>query len=820
MAGRRLGARMSSLPSIGRYVVLGELARGGMGVVYRAHDPQLDRDVALKVITTALDPDALRRFQLEGEAAARVRHPNVLAIHELGVHEGRPFLVMDLAAGSLRDRLRSSGPIPADEALALLAPIADALAVLHEAEILHRDLKPENLLLDAEGRPLLADFGIAKSMDRETRYTGSGELLGSPAYMAPEQAKGELSSLDARTDVYGLGAVLYELLTGRPPFVGASVIQLLSQVCEARPTPPRQLVAGLDPGVEAIVLRCLEKNPADRYQSARELADVLSGNAGPSTQPATRRGLAVGILLVGVLGGVGALVAGASSWSAESSPDASTSPTRRGKRLLVVEQVGETTREGMFVLRVAVDPPPSRSLRLELSCAGRKTTHHELPPSGGELTLRCPTRGTSEWTLLLPVVREPATINVTCPDLPEWYLSLPEPPPLLEGLTPADKPEDYRNEKDGSILRWIPPGKGLLKSPFDSAEVQTSGFYLGKFEVTSRQYQAYREWAGLVVVERKAPSGRPAVGVDFHAATRYCRWAGGRLPTILEWNLAGFGGSSPRRKFPWGNAPINKQKHDVDTAQRHPSDVDRRHDVSPEGVVGLGGGVSEWVADRSPQEVAGAGSDHATASLPAAVRQLPTPLRGRMREVRGGSYRDVVESVDAKSHPLRPGVDPSTVDQGFRLVRSARRPEPAHLEWTVHFKTFSGHVAFRERGLSGPSEFTPIPNSEVTRRVLIDPWRGVISKERRTAFATFARAKVELPPGRWVFSVLNADDGIRLHLSAQGRAIGSPIESWQHQVAHHFEAIVQLEELTEVLVEVEHCELDGAESLWVELSRE
>jgi len=250
-----------------------------MGAVYRARDLELGREVAIKVITTPLGAEALGRFKLEGEAAARVSHPNVLQVHERGVHQGRPYLVMDLAAGSLRDRLRKGGPLSGPEAALLLAPIADALGQVHAAQILHRDLKPENILLSSDGTPLLADFGIARAVDRETRYTQSGVLVGTPAYMAPEQASAE--EFDTRVDVYGLGAILYELVTGRPPFIGGTVVNVLNRVMNEPPMAPSQISPGLEKWVEALILRCLEKSPQDRWPNMEELARALRSGKVP-----------------------------------------------------------------------------------------------------------------------------------------------------------------------------------------------------------------------------------------------------------------------------------------------------------------------------------------------------------------------------------------------------------------------------------------------------------------------------------------------------------------------------------------------------------
>ena len=247
-----------------------------MGVVYRAYDPELQREVAIKVLSERPAARALDRFRLEGEAAARVRHPNVLAVHDLVFAEsGQPYMVMDFApGGSLRESLARRGPLDSEEIVALLRPLLAGVAALHAAGIVHRDLKPENILIDGGGQPLVADLGLARALDRETRFTQTGALIGTPAYMAPEQLRSVEPT--AATDVYALGTILFELLTGQLPFAAESLMEFVSAIAGQRPPAPRSLAPGVDPGLEAICLRCLEKEPARRYASAEALGQALA----------------------------------------------------------------------------------------------------------------------------------------------------------------------------------------------------------------------------------------------------------------------------------------------------------------------------------------------------------------------------------------------------------------------------------------------------------------------------------------------------------------------------------------------------------------
>ncbi|MBX3469710.1 MAG: protein kinase [Planctomycetes bacterium] len=292
------------------YDLVRVLAKGGMGVVHEAVERATGRRVALKrVLGGALDREAVDRFVVEGRAVGRLDHPGVVRVHTLGQAPGGPFMVMDLVAGeSLQRRLDRGGPLAPAEAVALASEVADALAHAHARGVLHRDLKPANVLVDEAGRARLIDFGLAKlqagagSLGHLTR---TGEVLGTPAFMAPEQADGR--PVDARTDVYGLGATLYTLLTGRPPFDGGSAMAVFHAVLTAAPTPPSRLRPGLDPPLERLVLACLAKDPAERPPTMEALRAALAQGG----QGAPRRRAAAPIVL-----GLAALVGGGVAWVA------------------------------------------------------------------------------------------------------------------------------------------------------------------------------------------------------------------------------------------------------------------------------------------------------------------------------------------------------------------------------------------------------------------------------------------------------------------------------------------------------------------------
>jgi WD40 repeat protein len=263
--------------SLGDYELVQKIARGGMGVVYRAWQKRLRRSVALKMILSGqlASEEEVERFYAGARAAAQLDHPGIVPVFEVGEHDGRHYLSMGLVeGGTLAARVRQ-GPLPGKEAASLVKQVAEAVGYAHHQGVIHRDLKPGNVLLDREGQAKVTDFGLARMVHEHSDLSRTGQVIGTPSYMAPEQAAGKVHEVGPLADVYALGALLYCLVTGRPPFQAASVVETLRQVMEQEPLPPRQLNPEVERDLETICLKCLQKDPGRRYAGARDVAGEL-----------------------------------------------------------------------------------------------------------------------------------------------------------------------------------------------------------------------------------------------------------------------------------------------------------------------------------------------------------------------------------------------------------------------------------------------------------------------------------------------------------------------------------------------------------------
>ncbi|MBI3723962.1 protein kinase, partial [bacterium] len=402
---------------LGRYVILSTLGRGGMGIVYRAFDAELGRPVAIKMI---LDPsyagdDQVQRFHREARAAAQLRHPGIVSVHEVGAHDGKPFLVLELIEGENLEKLLLRAPIHARRACEIVAEVAAALEHAHGNGVVHRDVKPENVIVDREGRPHLMDFGLALDVKAASRLTVEGDILGTPAYMAPEQAAGDVAAQGPRSDVYSLGAVLYRALVGKPPFEARSLPALLKHVLLDDPVSPRKQNPRVHPDLETITLKCLAKEPSRRYASAaavrEELERFLGGEPivarpiGPVARAARfvlrHRKTAAAMLLLGALA-VGAVAfslarpllearkreraverahAAMLARSDALAREAASSLENAEAKLARLSPDEPSTREiDESFERVARDLGQAASIRSDLAAIGRKAASPDEPP--------------------------------------------------------------------------------------------------------------------------------------------------------------------------------------------------------------------------------------------------------------------------------------------------------------------------------------------------------------------------------------------------------------------------------------------------------
>lgn len=273
-------ARGKKLPVAGEdfaYELIQEIARGGMGVVFKARQKKLRRIVALKMILSGqlASEQEIKRFYVEAEAAAALDHPNIVPIYEVGEHRGQHFFSMGFVEGDGLDVWAKDSKLTPLDAVRMIRPVADAVQYAHEHGIIHRDLKPANILIDVDGQPRVTDFGLARNLEGDSAMTATGQIMGTPSYMPPEQATGDLEAIGATADIYSLGIILYELLVGRPPFRGTHVLETLELVKNVEPTPPRNFNKAVSRDLDTIILKCLRKSPRERYQTAAELSEEL-----------------------------------------------------------------------------------------------------------------------------------------------------------------------------------------------------------------------------------------------------------------------------------------------------------------------------------------------------------------------------------------------------------------------------------------------------------------------------------------------------------------------------------------------------------------
>jgi formylglycine-generating enzyme required for sulfatase activity/dienelactone hydrolase len=576
MAGTVEGQRLS------HYTIVAKIGEGGMGAVYRATDSRLNRTVAIKILPAhaATNPDRQRRFVQEAQSASALNHPNIVHIYDIDTADDVTFIAMEFVDGRALDAVIADSPIPMAQALDYAIQAAGALAAAHQAGIVHRDVKPANILVNRSGQVKVLDFGLAKLMhpagDTETfaptkaptPATAVGVVVGTPAYMSPEQADGRY--VDAHSDVFSFGAVLYEMLSGRRAFNGSSPLSIMAAVLQHQPTPLATLCPGIPPPLDRVVTRCLEKDPARRYPSASELHAALEecrASLSVTVQPRAGR---VSRPVVAALVIVALLAAATATWVSV-----------RSSRVRWARQVGMPEVESLvardqsdaaarLLAQVqAVIPDDPQLARLTNDVMDPIVI--ETAPPGVEVATRSYLNPTGEW---MPLGITPLTNPLAPFGYRRWRLTKDgyEPREIAAGrrvgLVTLKRPGET---PDGMV--YVPGGA----TPSDEESAPLTDFWLDRYEVTNRQFKAFVDaggyskrgfWTQPFVKEgreiawedaiggfrdstgRPGPAGwelssypegtadQPVVGVSWYEAAAYAAYAGKSLPTYWHWNHA------------------------------------------------------------------------------------------------------------------------------------------------------------------------------------------------------------------------------------------------------------------------------------------
>ena len=588
--------------SLGRYHILEQLGEGGMATVYKAYDTRLETDVAVKVIRTenltmATMERALKRFEREAKALARLTHPNIVKVTDFGDDEDKPYLVMEyLPGGTLKQKLGK--PMPWNESISILLPIARALDFAHRQNMIHRDVKPSNILITADGEPMLTDFGIAKILDLEETadLTGTGMGIGTPEYMAPEQWTGKTSVF---SDQYALGVVLYEMLTGRKPYsADTPAAILLKQATEPLPR-PSQFTRDLPEKMEKLLLKVLARNPEDRYGSmaefAKALESALSGQQPPASEQTPKRKVAAprpkmedksrpGPVEAVKVHDTQATVD--QQWK-DSAPKKEPAGLKLSKTDLpiVLLFVGGVILIGIIGLINALT-----------SNSNRNTT---VFPTDTPMVIVTTTRSPSTNTPKPPThTPTPESSSTSTP----WPTIPPFTPEIGSFI-----------ESDGVTMMFVPAGAFSMGSDSGYGDekpihsVTLDAYFIDKYEVTNAAYKRCVD-AGVCNPPLDAGSRTrssyysnpefdkyPVIYVDWNMANTYCAWRSARLPTEAEWEKAARGLDG--RTYPWGeNVDCDKANYNfcVGDTTKVGSYLDG---VSPYGLYDMAGNVLEWVAD-------------------------------------------------------------------------------------------------------------------------------------------------------------------------------------------------------------------------------
>ena len=658
--------------TVGPYRVVREIGRGGMGAVYEVRHPATgERPLALKLILPHLveGTSALQRFEREVELMRRVEHPSLIRFVDFGRSPEGPYMVSDLIEGQSLHKLASKGALPARQAAAAVRDIARALHAIHEAGVVHRDLKPENVVLRPDGVPVLLDFGLAKADDVD-RLTMSGVVMGTPNYMAPEQADGRTREVDARTDVYGLGGILFTVLSGAIPILGESRLAVLQKVVSGHVAWPEGCDRGPQGGLWAICRRAMSIDKLQRYQTAAEMADALDAWLQGRGPKAVRRGVPLpavlaAVLVVGAAGGWGV-------WRLVRGQGAGPSGPVEFAFTLEAPASDVETIERSVRFKGKVEPAPAQ-FRIKLGgdvirapgAGGLLDQQVDLSPGETRVVVEALDEGGKVVAeVRRTVVRHPA---------PDWLRAVPEGQrprlPLPAGIAFGESAGEYKNVKDQSVLVWVPPGTFWMGSEEPSAGALTQtespmhqvelsrGFFIGKYEVSWRQFDAFCQETQRPKAARTLSVGddHPVSERQLREVVEYCRWAGVRLPTEVEWEYAARG-PDDQRLYPWGGLKPGEK---------------------PPAIAGAGDYDSTRPVDSLAEGASPFGCRHMCGNVAEMVTRRVTPYRKGLTKDPECDDRLVVRStgfngqIDLARITIRWNADVIRVDHGFRIARDA-----------------------------------------------------------------------------------------------------------------------------------------------------
>ncbi len=513
---------------LGKYLIEAELGRGGMGVVYRAHQPSLERTVAIKLLSSDLigDPDGVRRFRLEAKSVAKLNHPNIVQVYDIEEEENLLYLVMEFVDGESLDGLITKSVLTESRCLKIVAEIADALHFAHEKGIVHRDVKPANVLMTSDGRVKVADFGLAYLIDREGGVTRTGFLVGSPNYMSPEQATGQ--KIDRRSDIYSLGVVLFRMLTGRVPFVAESSHAVLFMQVQQEPPDPREMNKHLSLVTRGLVLKALNKKPEARFQTMAEFRDaLLRQHAALTAGVPGEISLGDGTVTLGSAGIPAPAIPEAHGISMPTEAEATKATAQMTAPPPAPAPAPAPARPATRPARTAPAPrspvlPAALAVvgLVVLGVAGTLLFKSGLVPGFGGRGVPTPAPVPTAPPTAVPVLPVPTPGGGT---VAEPTPELPQPTPVVEPTAPivvriptprpTARPE-IRIAEATPRPTAAPPGEGLCVSSGQTAFAQgkTKGFPAG-FDVSGgAQTRAARPDAGLFLIDFEVSPRKPVPG--------------------------------------------------------------------------------------------------------------------------------------------------------------------------------------------------------------------------------------------------------------------------------------------------------------------